>query len=356
MADKVPGKPTPNPKKKPATPAKKVAGKVAPTPKVAVKKVAPAKATAKPPAKPVKPAKSPVTAKPASKKPAAKKSAVKKTVAKPAAVRKRAPVTKKESAQAGLTDKQQRFVDEYLVDNNATQAAIRAKYSPDTAGAIGHENLKKPEIQAAIAIARKAQQERTQITADRVVTEAWNILTADARELVEVKIGCCRHCYGVGHRSQRTVGEMNADRERWLDEGKPIDEFDEQGGIGFNPLLQPHPECPECWGDGNPRTVLKDTRYLSTKAAALYAGAKEGKYGIEVQLHDKAAAMEKLFKHLGLYEQDNKQKTDPLQALLHRISNGSSNGFVPVQNDPESNQGSGMNSMQPQQDDGNDKD
>lgn len=51
---------------------------------------------------------------------------------------------------AGLTDKQQRFVDEYLIDLNATQAAIRAGYSEKTAYSVGHENLKKPEIQKAI--------------------------------------------------------------------------------------------------------------------------------------------------------------------------------------------------------------
>lgn len=45
-----------------------------------------------------------------------------------------------------LTDKQKRFIDEYLVDLNATQAAIRAGYSPKTARAVGSENLTKPDI------------------------------------------------------------------------------------------------------------------------------------------------------------------------------------------------------------------
>ena len=48
---------------------------------------------------------------------------------------------------ANLTPKQQRFVEEYLIDLNATQAAIRASYSEKTAYSVGHENLKKPEIQ-----------------------------------------------------------------------------------------------------------------------------------------------------------------------------------------------------------------
>ena len=49
-----------------------------------------------------------------------------------------------------LTAKQQRFCDEYLIDLNATQAAIRAGYSKKTAYSIGQENLKKPEINAHI--------------------------------------------------------------------------------------------------------------------------------------------------------------------------------------------------------------
>jgi phage terminase small subunit len=49
-----------------------------------------------------------------------------------------------------MTAKMERFVQEYLVDFNATQAAVRAGYSKRNAGAIGNENLQKPEIQEAI--------------------------------------------------------------------------------------------------------------------------------------------------------------------------------------------------------------
>jgi phage terminase small subunit len=73
-------------------------------------------------------------------------------------------IARGEASMADLTPKQRAFIDEYLVDLNATQAAIRAGYSPDTAGSIGHENLKKPEIAAAIA-ERKAK--RSEDAADR---------------------------------------------------------------------------------------------------------------------------------------------------------------------------------------------
>lgn len=271
----------------------------------------------------------------AGKKPAPPKNN-KKPAAPKKAAGKAAPAKSKEPlVQLGLTLKQQRFVDEYLIDLNASQAAVRAGYSKGTAGSIGHENLKKPEIQLAITEARKRQQERTQINADTVVMQAWNIITADPRELVDVKVGCCRCCHGDGFKLQRTIQEFNHDREIWLDKGNDPSEFDEQGGIGFNPLLPPNPECPECSGDGRPRIALKDTRLLSPKALALYAGAKQTKFGIEIQMHDKAAYAEKLWKHLGLYEKDNEQKTDPLTALLNRIAQGNGNGFRPVQNDPE---------------------
>lgn len=68
-----------------------------------------------------------------------------------------------------LTRKQQQFVDEYLIDLNATQAAIRAGYSKKTAGAIGAENLEKPEIAEAIQAAMDERAERTEITADYVL-------------------------------------------------------------------------------------------------------------------------------------------------------------------------------------------
>lgn len=70
-----------------------------------------------------------------------------------------------------LTPKQKLFVDEYLVDLNATQAAIRAGYSEKTAYSIGNENLMKPEIAKAIQNAQQKRQERTEITQDRVVQE-----------------------------------------------------------------------------------------------------------------------------------------------------------------------------------------
>lgn len=68
-----------------------------------------------------------------------------------------------------LTEKQKRFIDEYLIDLNATAAAIRAGYSEKTANEIGSQNLVKLSIQKAIAERLKERQQRTEITQDYVL-------------------------------------------------------------------------------------------------------------------------------------------------------------------------------------------
>ncbi|SJZ38109.1 phage terminase small subunit [Garciella nitratireducens DSM 15102] len=85
---------------------------------------------------------------------------------------------------ARLTAKQKRFIEEYLIDLNATQAAIRAGYSPATAGAIGSENLKKPEIRARIDKAMAERSKRTGINAERVIMELARIGLVNPGKLI----------------------------------------------------------------------------------------------------------------------------------------------------------------------------
>ena len=84
-----------------------------------------------------------------------------------------------------LTEKQQRFVDEYLIDLNATQAAIRAGYSVKTADAIGCENLTKPNIQQAIAEHMAERSRRTGVNQDRVVLELAKIAFVRMTDVVD---------------------------------------------------------------------------------------------------------------------------------------------------------------------------
>jgi len=85
-----------------------------------------------------------------------------------------------------LTAKQQRFIEEYLIDLNATQAAIRAGYSPKTAREIGAENLSKPHIRARVDEALAERSRRTGITADRVLRELARIAFANAPDLINM--------------------------------------------------------------------------------------------------------------------------------------------------------------------------
>lgn len=88
-------------------------------------------------------------------------------------------------AQRKLNPKQQRFVDEYLIDLNATQAAIRAGYSPKTATAIASENLSKPSISAAIACAMAERSKRTGITQDRILEELAKVAFIKLTDIVD---------------------------------------------------------------------------------------------------------------------------------------------------------------------------
>ena len=85
-----------------------------------------------------------------------------------------------------LTAKQARFVEEYLVDLNATQASIRAGYSAKNADKIGPELLGKTRVAAAIAEAMKARSERTDITQDMVLRELALIGFADMGDYVTI--------------------------------------------------------------------------------------------------------------------------------------------------------------------------
>lgn len=86
---------------------------------------------------------------------------------------------------AKLTPKQQRFVDEYLVDLNATQACIRAGYSPKTANEQGTQNLAKLSIQQAIQQAMNERQNRTQINADYVLNRLVQIDQLDVLDILD---------------------------------------------------------------------------------------------------------------------------------------------------------------------------
>lgn len=86
-----------------------------------------------------------------------------------------------------LSEKQERFVKEYLIDMNATQAAIRAGYSPKTANEQGARMLTKVSIRVRVDQLIAEQSRRTGITADRVVRELARVAFVNVPDVVDTE-------------------------------------------------------------------------------------------------------------------------------------------------------------------------
>lgn len=155
-----------------------------------------------------------------------------------------------------MTEKQKRFCDEYLIDLNATQAAIRAGYNEKTAYSMGQRLLKKVEIQNEIQHLKDERSERTEITQDMVVNELAAIAFADATDFVQVV-------------------------------KKPF-----TNDAGEEVML--------------PDVEITETNRLTPLQKKAIAGIKQGRNGIELKLNDKTRALELLGKHLGMFT-DNVQ-------------------------------------------------
>lgn len=206
---------------------------------------------------------------------------------------------------AKLNDKQKQFCKEYLVDLNATQAAVRAGYSEKTAYSQGQRLLKKVETQGYIQELMQKRAEKTEITADKVLQRWWDIATADPNDIIHLRRVCCRLCFGEKHQYQwRDEEEYQAAVQRAIRVAKE-DETpiipDNSGGYGFDKLAKPNPDCPYCRGEGNPELHIEDTRDLGPKAKLLYAGIKQTQAGIEVKFQDQAKALENVARHLGMF-------------------------------------------------------
>jgi hypothetical protein len=231
-----------------------------------------------------------------------------------------------------MTDQHHAFVNEYVIDYHGRHAAIRAGYSEKTAACMASKLLARDDVAQAVRDRIAQISAKTGISAARVIEEAWGIATADVNELVEFRRGCCRHCYGIDFGHQRTTAEMSRDRAEYetakrkaiakdANAAFTYDDFDERGGIGYDARKAPNTECTACWGEGVGQAHFKDTRTLTPAGRALYAGVKQTKDGYQMLLVDKLGAMEKLFKHLGLYKVDNEQKADAFAEFLLAIQN-----------------------------------
>lgn len=158
-----------------------------------------------------------------------------------------------------LTAKQQRFVDEYLVDLNATQAAIRAGYSPSTARVIGAENLTKPDIDAAIAKRMQERSGRVEITQDMVLRELAKIGFSDIRKVLR-----------WGNTEVRLVSDE-------------AEEPSDDDMIPYHGL------------------ALVDSSEIDDNTAGAIAEVSQGRDGLKVKLHDKKGALVDIGRHLGMF-------------------------------------------------------
>ncbi len=208
-----------------------------------------------------------------------------------------------------LTHKQERFVFEYLIDLNATQAAVRAGYKEKAAYAAGSENLRKPQVAAAIQLAREQVAEKASIDTVKVLKQLEDIATCDINEIVQVRRECCRFCYGKDNRYQFTRSEferhLEEHRRRCADaesKGEAVPDLDEKGGCGFDPRRDPSDDCPECFGRGCASVWVADTRKLSKRAKGLIAGIKQGRNGIEIKLNSQVDALISIGRHLGMFQ------------------------------------------------------
>lgn len=129
-----------------------------------------------------------------------------------------------------MTKKQKRFCEEYLIDLNATQAAIRAGYSPDTAGAIGAENLTKPEIQRAVARAMAERSRRTGVNAERVVLELAKVAFVNVGNIIDATDATLKEdatpedLAAIQSIKVKDMGEMGIEREiRMADKLKALE-------------------------------------------------------------------------------------------------------------------------------------
>jgi len=154
-----------------------------------------------------------------------------------------------------MTDKQLKFAQEYLVDLNATQAAIRAGYSANTAAEQGYQLLNNEDVSGHICGLRLKQQERTDITADKVLKEVARLAFSDIRE------------YYKEDGTLKNIHEVSDDAAAALS-GLDVDELFEMEG-----------------------------------RVKVFTG-----YSKKIRLHSKTDGLEKLMKHLGLYGKDNSQK------------------------------------------------
>jgi len=199
-----------------------------------------------------------------------------------------------------LTTMMQLFALEYIVDFNGKEAAIRAGYKPNYAGQQANRMLNDERILVAINEAIVERKKRLFITQDQVVTMWWQIANADPNELTQLRRFNCRYCWGDDHEYQWTPKQyeracLDAQKD---DQPEPYN----LGGGFYDRKRPPHPDCPECSGDGTEDVYFADTTKLSPQAKLLYQGVEQTKFGVKINMADQMKALDNVARHLGMFK------------------------------------------------------
>lgn len=161
-----------------------------------------------------------------------------------------------------LTDKQEKFCNEYLIDLNATQAAKRAGYSEKTAHSIGFENLIKPEIQDRLAELKKELAKKVEVTAE-MLTREWKKIA---------------------------FSKFSDIHNSWIERKR------------FEDIKEENPDILDC-------IEFIDTKILKKNIGSSESPEIVDVEHIKIKLFSKERALENLGKRTGYYELDNKQKS-----------------------------------------------
>lgn len=208
--------------------------------------------------------------------------------------------------------KEERFCQAYAKSRNGAGSYFEAyDCDPETHPQIWANEasllLQRPEIQHRLMELTEASSVAAQFGLPEMIRMYAEMASADANELIRLRMGCCRYCLGAGHRYQWREREFleACDAIEWHNRRHPKDAKllpDIGGGFGFNHTLDASPDCPECRGEGVERVVPLDTTKLSPGARMLYGGVKKTRGGgLEIIIADQSKARESLGKLLGLW-------------------------------------------------------
>jgi len=228
-----------------------------------------------------------------------------------------------------LTAKQEAFAQHYAQHRNGT-AAYRHAYdvAPETLDATcatkASELLANGEISARIdaIIAAVTKDQPVTMTLAECFARWFTMATADRNELIGLKVGACRHCWGEGHGYQWKQHEYLAAMDEWERAAKRDPELpmpDIAGGLGYRKTRAPNEDCPVCEGEGVERIVARDTSKLSPAAKMIYGGVKQTRNGIELIVADQTKCLENASRIIGAFT-DKVRLDGSLSAMVAAVN------------------------------------